>query len=137
MTENVKAAKRGENMRRFGTQGRVYPGRHYVVSRTEEIADFIARVEEGRYIVLFAPRQTGKTTFLPDSHLTHSHLHPQSISQFNSILKHIKTFPLPIFTTLSTNGFARKLSRFFKNGDMYLLRHSCNSWITPNSPITF
>ena len=50
-------------MRRFGTQGRVYPGRHYIVSRTEEIADFIARVKEGRYIVLFAPRQTGKTTF--------------------------------------------------------------------------
>ena len=50
-------------MRRFGTQGRVYPGRHYIVSRTEEIADIITRIEEGRYIVLFAPRQTGKTTF--------------------------------------------------------------------------
>ena len=50
-------------MRRFGTQGRVYPGRHYMVSRTAEIADFIQRIEEGRYVVLFAPRQTGKTTF--------------------------------------------------------------------------
>ncbi len=50
-------------MRRFGTQGRVYPDRHYVVPRTEEIADFITRVKDGRYIVLFAPRQTGKTTF--------------------------------------------------------------------------
>ena len=50
-------------MRRFGTQGRVYPDRHYVVSRTEEITDFIDRVKQGRYIVLFAPRQTGKTTF--------------------------------------------------------------------------
>ncbi len=50
-------------MRRFGTQGRVYPNKHYVVPRTEEIADFINRVKEGRYIVLFAPRQTGKTTF--------------------------------------------------------------------------
>ncbi len=50
-------------MRRFGTQGRVYPDRHYVVPRTEEIADFNIRVKEGRYIVLFAPRQTGKTTF--------------------------------------------------------------------------
>ena len=50
-------------MRRFGTQGRVYPDRHYVVSRAEEIADFIDRVKDGRYIVLFAPRQTGKTTF--------------------------------------------------------------------------
>ena len=50
-------------MRTFWTQGRVYPERHYVVSRTEELADFIARVKQGKYIVLFAPRQTGKTTF--------------------------------------------------------------------------
>ena len=50
-------------MRRFGTQGPVNPQEHYVVSRTEEISDFIERVEEGKYVVLFAPRQTGKTTF--------------------------------------------------------------------------
>ncbi len=50
-------------MKRFGTQGRVYPDKHYVVPRTEEITDFNSRVREGRYIVLFAPRQTGKTTF--------------------------------------------------------------------------
>ena len=50
-------------MRRFGTQGPVNPQEHYIVSRTEEIADFINRVEQGKYTVLFAPRQTGKTTF--------------------------------------------------------------------------
>ena len=50
-------------MRSFGTQGRVHPEQHYVVPRTEEIADFINRVKMGKYIVLFAPRQTGKTTF--------------------------------------------------------------------------
>ena len=50
-------------MRRFGTQGPVNPQEHYVVSRSDEIADYIKRVEEGKYIVLFAPRQTGKTTF--------------------------------------------------------------------------
>ena len=50
-------------MRRFGTQGRVYPEEHYIVPRTKETADFIDRVKEGKYIVLFAPRQTGKTTF--------------------------------------------------------------------------
>ena len=47
----------------FGTRGPVNPTDHYVVSRAEELADFINRVKEGRYIVLFAPRQTGKTTF--------------------------------------------------------------------------
>ena len=50
-------------MRRFGTQGRVSADKHYVVPRTAEIADFLQRVREGKYIVLFAPRQTGKTTF--------------------------------------------------------------------------
>lgn len=49
-------------MRRFGTQGPVHPQRNYVVSRAAELTDFIRRVKEGRYIVIFAPRQTGKTT---------------------------------------------------------------------------
>ncbi len=57
-TDNKEA-----NMRSFGTYGRVYPDQHYVVPRTVEIADFINRVKAGRYVVLFAPRQTGKTTF--------------------------------------------------------------------------
>ena len=50
-------------MRSFGTYGRVRPEQHYIVSRTAEVADFINRVKAGKYIVLFAPRQTGKTTF--------------------------------------------------------------------------
>ena len=50
-------------MKRFGTQGPVNPEQHYIVARTEERTEFIKRVKEGRYIVIFAPRQTGKTTF--------------------------------------------------------------------------
>ena len=50
-------------MKTFGTHGPVNPEDHYVVSRREELADFINRVKLGRYIVIFAPRQTGKTTF--------------------------------------------------------------------------
>jgi len=50
-------------MRWFETRGPVYPEDNYVVARTKELADFVARLEKGRYIVLFAPRQTGKTTF--------------------------------------------------------------------------
>ena len=50
-------------MKSFGTYGPVNPEEHYVVSRTAELADFINRVKMGRYIVIFAPRQTGKTTF--------------------------------------------------------------------------
>ena len=54
-------------MRRFGTQGPVNSKDNYVVARREELSDFIARVKDGRYIVLFAPRQTGKTTFFQDA----------------------------------------------------------------------
>lgn len=49
-------------MKTFGTQGPVNPTENYVVSRTKEIEDFVDRVKQGKYIVLFAPRQTGKTT---------------------------------------------------------------------------
>lgn len=51
-------------MRYFQTEGIVYPEENYIVARTKEVADFIKRVERGKYIVLFAPRQTGKTTFI-------------------------------------------------------------------------
>ena len=50
-------------MRKFGTRGTVRSDQNYVVPRTEEIQNFIDRIKDGRYIVLFAPRQTGKTTF--------------------------------------------------------------------------
>ena len=50
-------------MRCFETRGPVYPEENYVVARTDELSNFVNRLEKGRYIVLFAPRQTGKTTF--------------------------------------------------------------------------
>ena len=50
-------------MRTFGTQGPVNPHDNYIVTRSTETADFIERVKSGKYIVIFAPRQTGKTTF--------------------------------------------------------------------------
>ena len=50
-------------MRTFGTQGPVNPHDNYIVKRSKETADFIQRIKNGKYIVIFAPRQTGKTTF--------------------------------------------------------------------------
>ena len=50
-------------MRTFGTEGPVSPEKNYVVSRTAELTDFIDRIKHGKYLVIFAPRQTGKTTF--------------------------------------------------------------------------
>jgi len=39
------------------------PEENYFVKREHELKDFLQRVEQGKYIVIFAPRQTGKTTF--------------------------------------------------------------------------
>ena len=50
-------------MRWFETRGPVYAEDNYVVTRINERTDFVNRLKRGRYIVLFAPRQTGKTTF--------------------------------------------------------------------------
>ena len=49
--------------RTFETRGPVDPERNYMVPRTAETADLVQRIKDGRYIVIFAPRQTGKTTF--------------------------------------------------------------------------
>ena len=50
-------------MKTFGTQGPVTPEEHYVIPRAGELAEFTERLKAGRYIVISAPRQTGKTTF--------------------------------------------------------------------------
>ena len=50
-------------MKTFGTEGLVSPEKNYVVSRSAELTDFIDRIKQGKYLVIFAPRQTGKTTF--------------------------------------------------------------------------
>jgi hypothetical protein len=51
------------NKRTFETCGPVDPKKNYVVSRKQEVAQLVELIKKGRYIVIFAPRQTGKTTF--------------------------------------------------------------------------
>ncbi len=50
-------------MKTFGTRGPVDAAKNYVVKRSEELANLIKRIRRGHYIVVFAPPQTGKTTF--------------------------------------------------------------------------
>jgi len=46
----------------FNTQGPINSELHYSVPRTDAVADLVRRIKDGRYVVIFAPRQTGKTT---------------------------------------------------------------------------
>jgi hypothetical protein len=51
------------NMREFNTTGPCDPARHYTVMREALITTSLVQVKKGRYFILFAPRQAGKTTF--------------------------------------------------------------------------
>jgi len=51
----------------FQTAGPVILSENYFVERREETAEFLSRIERGKYIVIFAPRQTGKTSFFRQS----------------------------------------------------------------------
>ena len=53
--------------RTFVTGGPVVPEENYFVKRERELADFLGRIDQGKYIVIFSPRQTGKTTFFYDA----------------------------------------------------------------------
>jgi hypothetical protein len=50
-------------MREFNTSGPCDPALHYTVMREALIAEGMEKVRKGRYFTLFAPRQTGKTTY--------------------------------------------------------------------------
>lgn len=49
-------------MRYFNTTGPCDPSRHYTLSATNRLPQARRLIEEGRYFVVHAPRQTGKTT---------------------------------------------------------------------------
>ncbi len=50
-------------MRYFNTSGPCNPEKHYTVIRQQLIAEGLDKIERGRYITIFAPRQAGKTTY--------------------------------------------------------------------------
>jgi len=50
-------------MREFNTSGPNIPERHYTIERTDLIRKGIKLVENERYFTIWAPRQTGKSTY--------------------------------------------------------------------------
>ena len=48
--------------REFNTSGPCDPERHYMVPRTDVVAQGLEQIDRGRYFTIFAPRQSGKTT---------------------------------------------------------------------------
>ncbi len=50
-------------MRKFNTSGPNIPSRHYTIERTNLIQQGIELVKDERYFTIWAPRQTGKSTY--------------------------------------------------------------------------
>ncbi len=50
-------------MREFNTSGPNIPKQHYTLERTDLIKQGINLVQKQRYFTIWAPRQTGKSTF--------------------------------------------------------------------------
>ena len=46
----------------FNTAGPCVPGEHYMIDQSERFVNIHKLIEDKRYIILHAPRQTGKTT---------------------------------------------------------------------------
>ncbi len=50
-------------MRKFNTSGVNIPSKHYTLLRKEVIKKGLELVEDERYFTIWAPRQTGKSTY--------------------------------------------------------------------------
>ena len=64
MPETSRPAHYREHMRYFNTSGPCVPGLHYMLPPEPRLPDALELIEQGRYFVVHAPRQTGKTTTL-------------------------------------------------------------------------
>ena len=89
--------------RKFNTSGPVDPERHYYVERTHLLEEGLNKVDEWSYFTIFAPRQTGKTTYF---------------KQLVKIIEQKRTDYLPIwisFEDLSDQNEESFLKTFSKN----------------------
>jgi len=66
-------------MRTFCTEGPVDPKENYTVPRTALVAEGLKKVEQWRYFTIFAPRQSGKTTYFQMLIEEMNHTNPELI----------------------------------------------------------
>ena len=50
-------------MKEFNTSGPNIPEQHYTIERTQLISKGLKLIEKERYFTIWAPRQTGKSTY--------------------------------------------------------------------------
>ena len=50
-------------MRRFNTSGPNIPTKHYTLPRLDIVEEGVNKIRDERYFTIWAPRQTGKSTY--------------------------------------------------------------------------
>jgi len=94
-------------MREFNTSGPNVPEQHYTIERTELIRKGIKLIENERYFTIWAPRQTGKSTYfrqLAEKLLTHGY----KVAHIN--FEDYKQTPLQTFI----ERFVEQINKFWK-----------------------
>ncbi|MFN8487905.1 MAG: AAA-like domain-containing protein [Caldilineaceae bacterium] len=81
-------------MREFNTSGPCDPDKHYTVMRQALVAKGQALVERGRFFTIFAPRQSGKTTYFQ---LLFRQLRTQGYLPIWISFEGLKTLDRPVF----------------------------------------
>ena len=94
-------------MRIFNTSGACIPEKHYTVMREALIVQGEALVDQGRFFTIFAPRQTGKTTYFQ---LLFRHLQQTGYTPVRVSLEAMKTLGRAKFYQTLSQRLARGLS---------------------------
>ncbi|MEZ4658958.1 MAG: AAA-like domain-containing protein [Caldilineaceae bacterium] len=94
-------------MRIFNTSGACIPEEHYTVMRQALVAEGEALVAQGRFFTIFAPRQSGKTTYFQ---LLFRHLDPAGYTTIRVSFEGMKTLTRSKFYQVLGQRLARGLS---------------------------
>ncbi len=99
-------------MREFNTSGPCYPTEHYTVMRQALIAEGKEKVRKGRFFTIFAPRQTGKTTYFQ---LLSAELKKEGYAPIWISFENLKTVTKEVFYQAITLRLQRELAEYGLN----------------------
>lgn len=94
-------------MREFNTSGPCNPALHYTVLRETLLAEGMEKVQKGQFFTLFAPRQSGKTTYFQ---LLLERLNAQNFTPIWISLEHTTSLSKARFYASLTYDLQRKFS---------------------------
>lgn len=109
----IKKAKRY-----FNTSGPNHPGEHYTLRRQELVAAGIEFVEKSRYFTIWAPRQSGKSTYIQ---LLREALKSRGVKSTYVNVENFKDESLPVLMDYLTGRMNKEWGTTFEPGTFGML----------------